>query len=147
MDGFWLPRIIRSSVLFPHPEGPTSVTNSPAVTFSVRSLSTTLSAAPAQGYASLSPLTSIWCAMRIAVLRFASLVDPGVADAHPNLHQPVRQKEQQGHPEHVRDDHVHRHVAPHDEDAVPEPDGGGQAFAGDEQLEHRLQVQPDRVQH
>ncbi len=59
--------------------------------------------------------------------------------------QPVRCNRQQGDPHDVGQDHVHRQVAPHQEDAVAQSLGGGDGLGGNQEQPRRTQRQPQRI--
>ncbi len=58
----------------------------------------------------------------------------------------IGEEEQQGGPEHVRDDHVHAHVPLHQRYTIGETVLRGDHFAGKQKQHDRLQVEADGVQ-
>src|SRR3989344_2020130 len=114
------PRMSRKSVDLPHPEGPTIVQNSPACT--ARSMfskirrgpydlcrSSAKNIAPFRNEATLSAVFML-CPFPVDI--------PRILRAHEKAKREVKEKREERYPEHIRNDDLHRKVAPHEKDAV-----------------------------
>src|SRR3954449_6703035 len=131
--GFSTPNNILRNVVLPQPEAPTMVTNSPSAIVRFRFSSTTC-----WPYSFHSRLT-----VTVAIDLFG--LRPGKEAITCDAQQPIHGEREQRDPDDVRQNHVHGHVAPNEEDAIPQSFGRSDRFGGNQKQPRATELQANRI--